>query len=60
MFSLDFWCITGAINDYGVDNILCVLTTTSTFAPRVPDDVVKVAKVPSSRDIFHKIIVIHS
>lgn len=29
----------------GAENILCVFTTTSTFAPRTPDDVPAVAKV---------------
>lgn len=30
------------IEELGPDNILCVMTTTSCFAPRVPDRLVKI------------------
>lgn len=29
--------------EVGADNILCVLTTTSCFAPRIPDNIPEIA-----------------
>lgn len=39
----------------GADGVLCVLTTTSCFAPRVPDDVVAVARVCARLGVPHVI-----
>ena len=40
-----------AIAEYGAENILCLALTTSTFAPRVPDDVPSVAVIAKAQDI---------
>nr|XP_039254202.1 O-phosphoseryl-tRNA(Sec) selenium transferase-like [Styela clava] len=42
-----------AITEYGVDKILCVFSTTSCFAPRVPDRLEELAKICKSHDIPH-------
>lgn len=38
-------CCKGKIIELGPENVLCVFTTTSTFAPRTPDDIPSIAKV---------------
>jgi len=40
---------------HGADKILAIVTTTSCFAPRVPDDVPVVAKLCHKNSIFHVI-----
>jgi O-phospho-L-seryl-tRNASec:L-selenocysteinyl-tRNA synthase len=37
----------------GVENILCVVSTTSCFAPRLPDKVVSIAKMCKKYDVGH-------
>lgn len=39
----------------GADKVLCVVTTTSCFAPRLPDKVDEVARICSSTGIGHVI-----
>ena len=41
------------IESLGVGNVACVLTTSSCFAPRSPDDVVAVAKLCQRLDVPH-------
>lgn len=41
------------INGVGAENVLCVLTTTSCFAPRAPDRLPEVARLCKSLDIPH-------
>ncbi|KAH8315219.1 hypothetical protein KR074_006123 [Drosophila pseudoananassae] len=41
------------IQDLGADNILCLYTTTSCFAPRNSDDIVEVGKLSRQSDIPH-------
>ena len=41
------------IKELGPENILCVLSTTSCFAPRVPDKLEELAKLCKEHDIFH-------
>lgn len=43
-----------AMQEHG-ESVLAVITTTSCFAPRVPDSVDEVAKLCAARDIFHVI-----
>lgn len=45
--------IEGALNSLLEHEVLCVMTTTSCFAPRVPDDVRGVAKACSTRGVPH-------
>ena len=51
----DVAAIEAKIQELGPDNIACVVTTTSCFAPRSADDVVSVAKLCSQAGIFHVI-----
>lgn len=44
-----------AVKEYGADNILCILTTTSCFAPRRPDKVDAVASICKEHEIPHVI-----
>ena len=44
-----------AVRDCGPDNILCILSTTSCFAPRRPDKVDLLAKICKDNDIPHVI-----
>ena len=37
----------------GIDNILCVFTTTSCFAPRGYDDIIEVSKICKEQKLFH-------
>jgi len=41
------------IEKLGAENILCVLSTTSCFAPRVPDKLEEIGKLCKENDIFH-------
>ncbi len=43
------------MNLLGPDNVLCVLSTTSCFAPRVPDKVDDIARFCKERDVPHLI-----
>ena len=43
------------LQEVGPENVLCVLSTTSCFAPRVPDDVEAIAKLCASAGIGHVI-----
>ena len=42
-----------AIINLGSSNIACILTTTSCFAPRIPDDIPEVAKICKESNIPH-------
>ena len=50
----DIDAMEAALNEHG-KRILAVITTTSCFAPRVPDAVDKVAKVCKAFDVYHVI-----
>lgn len=41
------------ITEIGVENILCVLSTTSCFAPRKPDDIVSISEICKEFDLMH-------
>lgn len=41
------------INEYGAENILGILSTTSCFAPRVPDKVKEIAIICKENNLFH-------
>lgn len=43
------------VNTLNLQEVLCVMTTSSGFAPRVPDDIEKVAKVCAEKGLFHVI-----
>lgn len=43
------------INVLGADNIACIITTTSCFAPRVCDNIEEVAKIARKHKLFHVI-----
>ena len=43
--------IEAAIQKYGAEKVLCIALTTSTFAPRVPDDVPSVARLAKTLDV---------
>lgn len=45
--------IQNTISTIGADKIACVITTTSCFAPRVPDDIPTVAKICHTHSIPH-------
>lgn len=49
----DIAAVEAAINRVGVERTACVLTTTSCFAPRSPDDVIGVSKVCQRLQIPH-------
>ncbi|KAL8583987.1 hypothetical protein ACOMHN_048594 [Nucella lapillus] len=53
--STDLEALTSKIEELGPDNILCVMTTTSCFAPRIPDKLEEVGTICKSRDIPHLI-----
>jgi len=44
-----------AIEQVGAENVLCICTTTSTFAPRVPDSVDEVAVLAARLEVPHVI-----
>ncbi|KAL0476662.1 O-phospho-L-seryl-tRNASec:L-selenocysteinyl-tRNA synthase [Acrasis kona] len=41
------------VNEIGVENILCVLSTTSCFAPRLPDLVIPISKLCKKYGVAH-------
>ncbi|XP_003742099.1 O-phosphoseryl-tRNA(Sec) selenium transferase [Galendromus occidentalis] len=41
------------ISKIGAENILCVLSTTSCFAPRKPDDIVSISEICKEFDLMH-------
>ncbi|XP_035827856.1 O-phosphoseryl-tRNA(Sec) selenium transferase [Aplysia californica] len=43
------------IEDLGADNVLCVMTTTSCFTPRVPDRLEEVGKLCKQQEVPHVI-----
>lgn len=45
--------IRAAIERLGPENVLCIATTTSTFAPRVPDSIDEVARLAKELDVPH-------
>ena len=47
--------IKAVINKYGVDNILCITSTTSCFAPRCYDNIEEISKICYEKKIFHVI-----
>lgn len=49
----DINAIETIVDKIGCDAVACVMTTTSCFAPRVPDDVVSVAKICKNKGIPH-------
>uniref|UniRef100_A0A4W3I325 O-phosphoseryl-tRNA(Sec) selenium transferase n=1 Tax=Callorhinchus milii TaxID=7868 RepID=A0A4W3I325_CALMI len=49
----DLQTVEAKIQELGADNILCVHSTTSCFAPRVPDRLEELAKICSKYDIPH-------
>ncbi len=49
----DVEAIESEIESIGAENVACVLTTSSCFAPRSPDNVVAVAKVCQRLDVPH-------
>lgn len=51
----DVEAIEAAVRSLGPENVACVLTTTSCFAPRSPDDVVAVGKLCQRLDVPHVI-----
>lgn len=51
----DLAAINAKIVELGADSILCVLSTTSCFAPRVPDDVESLARICKQAGIAHVI-----
>eukprot|EP01029_Cantina_marsupialis_P029563 TRINITY_DN781847_c0_g1_i1.p1 TRINITY_DN781847_c0_g1~~TRINITY_DN781847_c0_g1_i1.p1 ORF type:complete len:485 (-),score=113.30 TRINITY_DN781847_c0_g1_i1:154-1608(-) len=51
----DLETIENEIIRVGAENVLCVLTTTSCFAPRIPDNVEEVAKICSKTGVGHVI-----
>jgi O-phospho-L-seryl-tRNASec:L-selenocysteinyl-tRNA synthase len=50
----DVEAMEGALKEYG-DEVLAVITTTSCFAPRVPDSVDEVAKLCKAHEVCHVI-----
>ncbi|GBG31312.1 O-phosphoseryl-tRNASec selenium transferase [Hondaea fermentalgiana] len=51
----DLEAIERAIDEHGAENVLGVLSTTSCFAPRVPDDVEGIARICAARGVAHVI-----
>ncbi|XP_054855321.1 O-phosphoseryl-tRNA(Sec) selenium transferase isoform X2 [Eublepharis macularius] len=49
----DLKAVETQIQDLGADNILCVHSTTSCFAPRVPDRLEELAEICAKHDIPH-------
>ena len=47
--------IKAVIDKYGVDNILCITSTTSCFAPRCYDNIEEISKICYEKKIFHVI-----
>lgn len=47
--------IESKINELEPENIACILSTTSCFAPRIPDRIEKIASICKKNNIFHLI-----
>ncbi|CAM9822212.1 unnamed protein product, partial [Ectocarpus sp. 6 AP-2014] len=47
--------VRAAVESCGVENVLCVVTTTSCFAPRLPDKVDEVARICAASGVGHVI-----
>ena len=47
--------IKAVIDKYGIDNILCITSTTSCFAPRCYDNIEEISKICKEKKIFHVI-----
>merc|ERR1712129_103469 len=41
------------ISQINAENILCILSTTSCFAPRAPDNIIEIGKICKAFDIYH-------
>lgn len=52
---IDAASVQSAISKIGLENVLCVVTTTSCFAPRAPDDVIAISNLCKTQNIFHLI-----
>lgn len=50
-FRVDARDVESAIDSLGIDNVVCVLSTTSCFAPRLPDDTLAIARVCKKLDV---------
>ncbi len=55
MLRTDLAAIESAIDRVGADSVLCVLSTSSCFAPRVPDRVEDIAALCKARGVAHVI-----
>ena len=53
MLSNDLDAIEAKIKEIGADKILAVMSTTSCFAPRIPDRVDQVSLIAKKYGIFH-------
>ncbi|GMH91908.1 hypothetical protein TL16_g12191 [Triparma laevis f. inornata] len=42
-----------ALLDTHGDDVLCCITTTSCFAPRIPDDIISISKILKSKNVGH-------
>lgn len=51
--STDLEAIEKAISSAGPENVLAVLSTSSCFAPRIPDNLPEIAKICKQHDIYH-------
>ena len=49
----DIQGIKNSIDKYGVDNILCICSTTSCFAPRGYDNIEEISKICKEKNLFH-------
>ena len=49
----DIQGVKNSIDKYGVDNILCICSTTSCFAPRGYDNIEEISKICKEKNLFH-------
>ena len=49
----DIQGIKNSIDNYGVENILCICSTTSCFAPRAYDNIEEISKICKEKNLFH-------
>ena len=49
----DIQGIKNSIDNYGVENILCICSTTSCFAPRGYDNIEEISKICKEKNLFH-------
>ena len=45
--------IKSQITKIGKENILCILSTSSCFAPRAPDNIIEIGKICKQMNIYH-------